>query len=106
MNKYLKTQIALTTAMIVNEKLSSAIVTIEFLKADDSVRKMHATTKPEFLPDFKADATVEVTAIDMNLVKVFDIDKKAWRSFKIDRLKSINGQEIKEFLTDTFQRAL
>jgi stalled ribosome rescue protein Dom34 len=106
MNRYLKTQIGIVVAMIINDKLSSGIITIEFYKADDSVRTMRATTKLSLLPDFKSDNPGEVTAIDMNLVKVFDVEKQEWRSFKIDKLKSVNGIAITDCLVSYFKAGL
>ena len=99
-SKYLKTQIDLTVALIINEKLSVGVTTIEFYKADDSVRKMRATRDNALLPETEKE--IVVTAYESNLVKVFDVEKKAWRSFKIDRLKSIDDIPAKDFITNCF----
>lgn len=104
MNNYIKTQIDLVAALLIHNELSTGITDIEFYKADDSVRAMRATTDPALLPE--SEREFKASAYDLQLVKVFDVEKQAWRSFKIDRLKSIKGQDCKQFLLQKFEEGI
>lgn len=97
-SKYLKTQVDLVFSVAVNEKLQSGITTIEFYKADDTIRTMRATLDPAILP--AKESSNGISGYDINLVKVYDVEKQSWRSFKINRLKSIDGKEAGTFVTD------
>ncbi len=104
MNKFLKTQLDLTVSMLIHDALSTGITTVEFAKADDTIRSMRATIDAKLLPE--AEETSDPAPYDLNLVKVYDVEKKAWRSFRIDRLKTIGGIEYKRFIADRFEQGI
>lgn len=104
MNRYLKTQLDLTVSLLIHDALSTGITTVEFFKADDTVRSMRATIDAKLLPE--SEKVTEPGPYDLNLVKVFDVEKQAWRSFRIDRLKTIGGVDFKRFLADQFEQGI
>ncbi len=104
MNRYLKTQLDLTASMLVHDVLANGITTIEFFKADDTVRSMRATIDAKLLPN--TNEVHDPAPYDLNLVKVFDVEQQAWRSFRIDRLKTIDGIGYKEFLSGKFEQGI
>jgi hypothetical protein len=76
-------------------------VTVEFLKADGTVREMRCTLDPDRLPVVPATTPVDGIvkeskqrkAPDPESIRVFDVEKKEWRSFRFDRLQKV-GAEI------------
>ena len=66
---------------------STAIVTFE--KADGSMREMTATLQPEYLPETKEQNTNLARKDNSEVVTVWDIENAGWRSFRIDRIKSL-----------------
>lgn len=66
--------------------LEHNIVQLEFIKADGQLRVMTCTLKPDLI----IQEPTPKTAIKQNdeVIRVFDLDLKEWRSFRIDRLKS------------------
>jgi len=77
-------------------------VRVEFTKADGSVREMRCTLNPDKLPPTPAptgpvDGIVKESkqrkAPDPESIRVFDLDKNEWRSFRFDRLQKV-GAEI------------
>ena len=73
-------------------------VTVTFVKADGTDREMRCTLNPEKLPPPPV-ATGPVDGIvkesrerkkpDEHSLRVFDLDKSEWRSFRFDRLKKV-----------------
>ena len=77
-------------------------VTVEFTKADGTIREMRCTLNPEKLPEpnvpvGSVDGIVKESkqrkAPDPESIRVFDLEKKEWRSFRFDRMQKI-GAEI------------
>lgn len=77
-------------------------VTVEFIKADGTLRAMRCTLDPSRLPDVTVvtgpvDGVVKESkqrkAPDHESIRVYDLDKKEWRSFRFDRMQKI-GAEI------------
>ena len=66
---------------------STAIVTFE--KADGSMREMTATLQPGYLPETKEQNTNLARKDNSEVVTVWDIENAGWRSFRIDRIKSL-----------------
>lgn len=68
-------------------------VHLEFTKADGTLRKMKGTRNhyvlKEILGESAKDSYKEEIDSKHNNVTVFDLEKNAFRSFKVDRLKSI-----------------
>lgn len=86
--------------------LADGVHELVFRKADDTHRVMHATRDPilvevsergeqAFTPvETEAKEKKERAESNVLNVIVYDIDNKGWRSFRIDRLVSINGTGI------------
>ena len=65
-------------------------VLVTFLKVDGSTRKMLATLKPEILP-LKTNLEETTKKKENNEVcVVWDLEASAWRSFRYDRIISID----------------
>lgn len=70
---------------------------IVFIKANGEEREMNCTRNPEFISKYYSgpERTKEEREIQLekdmtnNLVRIFDMDKTEFRSFKLDRLISI-----------------
>jgi hypothetical protein len=81
---------------LLKEQLATEVVDIEFVKADGTVRQMKATLDPSVLP------TPVATDEEINrnrkkneeVVVVWDVESNGWRSFRKDRLRSVNSQYI------------
>ncbi len=68
--------------------LKMDVCKVTFKKADDSIREMICTLKDDYI-------TVESAGKSMDkpdLVVCWDVEKEAWRSFRLDRL--ISGPEV------------
>ena len=84
----------------IREALQTTTITVEFTKADGTLREMNCTLQPDKLPT----AVGPIDGIikegkqrkepDAESLRVFDIDKQEWRSFRFDRLKKI-GLELR-----------
>ncbi len=76
------------------------LTTVEFRKADDSIRIINGTTAvklvsryiPEPEPDIEKPKTVRKH--NEKVQTIFDLDKKEWRSFRWDRVISISTQQM------------
>lgn len=67
--------------------LKERVVTVKFKKKDDSIRKMVCTLSEDYLPE--PENVVEVTEKkkkkeNPNTLPVWDLEKLAWRSFRVD----------------------
>ena len=81
--------------------LQVSTITVQFTKANGTVRDMQCTLNPEQLPDIVTTGPVDgiVTesakprkAPDPHSLRVFDVDKQEWRSFRFDRLLKITAE--------------
>ena len=81
--------------------LQVSTITVQFTKADGTVRDMQCTLNPEQLPDIVTTGPVDgvVTesakprkAPDPHSLRVFDVEKQEWRSFRFDRLLKITAE--------------
>jgi len=77
-------------------------VTVEFVKADGTVREMRCTLDGSRIPappvpvgpvDGIVKESKQRKATDPESIRVFDLDKNEWRSFRFDRLQKV-GAEI------------
>jgi hypothetical protein len=73
--------------------LKEGVVTITFTKADGSERVINATLDPNKLPLMENNPNKPKRAMMFNpdVVKVYDTDKAAWRSFRLDSIIDIKG---------------
>ena len=81
--------------------LQVSTITVQFTKADGTVRDMQCTLNPEQLPDIVTTGPVDgiVTesakprkAPDPHSLRVFDVEKQEWRSFRFDRVKKVTAE--------------
>jgi hypothetical protein len=86
----------------VRSLLQKQPVVVTFIKADGTVRDMRCTLDHAQIPETPA-KVVPVDGIvhesrkprkepDPHSIRVFDIDKQEWRSFRFDRLKKITAE--------------
>jgi hypothetical protein len=85
----------------VRSLLQKGAVSVTFVKADGTERQMLCTLNPEQLPPPPV-ATGPVDGIvkeskarkqpDEHSLRVFDLDKSEWRSFRFDRLKKVSAE--------------
>ena len=83
----------------VRSLLQKQPVTVTFVKADGTDREMLCTLNPEHLPPMPMpiDGIVKESKKsrkepDPHSIRVFDLDKKEWRSFRFDRLKKVTAE--------------
>lgn len=79
------------TRCSLKEELKTGIFDVEFMKVDGSMRTMTCTLKADLLPPPTEGKRKK--ADNENVLAVFDINKKDWRSFKIANVVSV--REIK-----------
>ena len=77
----------------VKAKLQSNIISIVFEKNDGSLREMRATLVEDHLPELKGTSTKKENP---DVQTVYDIEAKGWRSFRWDRLRSVEGIDYAE----------
>lgn len=90
----------------VRSLLQQQPITVTFVKADGTVRDMQCTLNYDFIPTDKAPKETPTTPIDgivkeskkprkepdPHSLRVFDVDKQEWRSFRFERLQKITAQ--------------
>ena len=69
-------------------KLNTRVVSVTFTKADGTVRNMNCTLQSGIVPVVEHRETKDSTALPETLV-VWDTDKTAWRSFRLDRITNV-----------------
>jgi hypothetical protein len=76
-------------------------ITVTFIKADGTDREMRCTLNPEKLPpapvasgpvDGIVKESRERKKPDEHSLRVYDLDKSEWRSFRFDRLKKVTTE--------------
>lgn len=71
-------------------ELKSKILEIKFVKKDGEERTMICTLREDLLPMVtKSQAKRLDHQVSPEAIRVYDLEKEAWRSFRIDSLKSI-----------------
>lgn len=82
----------------VKSLLQKGEITVTFTKADGTDREMICSLHPDLLPPTPAqpvDGVVreskERKKPDEHSLRVFDLEKKEWRSFRFDRLKKVTA---------------
>ena len=85
----------------VRSLLQKGAVSVTFVKADGTERQMLCTLEPEQLPPApvttgSVDGIVKESKArkqpDEHSLRVFDLDKSEWRSFRFDRLKKVSAE--------------
>jgi hypothetical protein len=80
--------------------LYKSSITVTFVKADGTDREMLCTLDPEHLPPAPTgpvDGIIKESKKprkepDPHSLRVFDVEKQEWRSFRFDRLKKITAE--------------
>lgn len=87
--------------MVTKDKLKELLqegpVTVTFLKKDGTERTMRCTTNvKDFLPspNVVPDAPKTPRKVNPNQVRVWDLDKEAWRSFNYESVTSVDVSEL------------
>jgi hypothetical protein len=75
--------------------LSQGAVTVKFTKVDGDERVMHCTIAEHLIPEDMVPKTSnlltgEYFPPNMAVLKVFDLDIKQWRSFRVDSVKEMS----------------
>ena len=85
---------------LLNE-LQSRSVTVKFTKVDGTERVMVCTKSLELIPTEAHPTNVRPVKLDENgvpietqLITVYDLEIKGWRSFQFDRVVEVNGESI------------
>ena len=85
----------------VRSLLQKGTITVTFAKADGAVRDMNCTLDWEQIPADKQPQDVPVEKLletkkrkqpDEHSLRVFDLEKQEWRSFRFDRLQKITAE--------------
>ena len=86
----------------VRSLLQKSPVTVTFVKADGTLRDMLCTLNYDFIPVDKAPGQQPVDGIvkeskqrkqpDEHSLRVFDVEKQEWRSFRFERLQKITAE--------------
>ena len=69
--------------------LKEKVVTVKFKKKDESIRKMVCTLSEEYLPDTQPlieEQDKKKKKDNPNTLPVWDLEKLAWRSFRVDSI--------------------
>ena len=71
-------------------------VKVNFEKADGTIREMCCTLKKDLIPPPDKDPVNQkkVREINEEVIVVWDLEKEAWRSFRLDRLNSMEKYEF------------
>lgn len=73
--------------VMLENQLSHSKVKIEFIKVDGTYRIMICTKSPELIGVNNMPTGTINNGINENILKVFDLEKNAWRSIKKDRIR-------------------
>lgn len=86
----------------VRSLLQKTPIIVSFVKADGSVRDMRCTLNWDLIPTDKHPGQPPVDGIvresrqrkepDEHSLRVFDLDKQEWRSFRFDRLQKVTAE--------------
>ena len=80
----------------IKNTLQNSTLDVVFIKKDGSERSMRCTLKPDLLPaQTDLEEAVQKKTPNPDVLKVWDLDKNAWRSFRFDSIigfsESSNG---------------
>lgn len=88
MNDQDRTKFNELTAKAIRSVLRDSVVKVTFAKADGTPRTIVGTTHPDLIP--LDDENKEYEAVDeasgQTQVRIYELDKKQWRSFVIERI--------------------
>lgn len=81
------------TADEYREQLREGICTVNFTKKNGEERIMHCTLRMGLIPEDKHPKGEKPTEADPHrddVAKCFDVDKQAWRSFRVDTVNEFH----------------
>ena len=64
-------------------------VLVTFTKKDGTERVMRCTLQPEDLPPIEVKESKEPKKENLDILSVYDLDKKGWRSFRVDSVTEV-----------------
>lgn len=73
---------------IIVDVLKKNVMTISFTKADGTARDMVCTLMPNKLPAVELKEDKKPRKENLEVIRVFDLEKKAWRSFRVDSIRT------------------
>ena len=78
------------------ENLKNQIGIIEFTKKDGTLRKLRCSLSSEILPktDYDPENYTPKKADNPDTLNVWDIEKEAWRSFRLDSLRDYSFEVL------------
>lgn len=81
----------LERAVLIESLRGRHSTTVVFRKADGTLRTMNCTLKDGSYPALKQkDLMEQIQPRNSNVICVYDLDKQAWRSFRLDSVKEIS----------------
>ena len=84
----MQTNIATTTEL--RKALNEGVVLFEFIKRDGTLRHARGTTSPDLIPTDNMPqnkrSPQQQAAFERQVVTFYDIDRKGWRSMRIDTI--------------------
>jgi len=64
------------------------LVEVEFTKVNGDLRKMKCTKAAVHIPDDKLPAGNNISKLNEDVIRVYDVDVGDWRSFRADSIKT------------------
>lgn len=80
----------MSTRELILNAIKKSDVTVLFTKKDGTDREMLCTLAESLIPSDKRPKT-ENTKFSDEALRVFDLDKQEWRSFRWDSIKTVKG---------------
>ena len=79
------------------EQLRHKVADVDFIKADGTLRTLKCTLRGDLLPAPPAKPLIDLTkkpkAENLEVIAVWDLESKGWRSFRIDSVQSVTIRE-------------
>ena len=69
------------------QDLKDGICKVTFTKKDGTERLMKCTLASKFMPITESTKTTEDKEPNLDIIKCWDLEKEAWRSFRLDSVK-------------------
>ena len=79
---------------LVNDLLHGGLVAVKFKKMDGTIREMKATLSQQFIPQSPVVESVDTKTTkkeNADVRTVYDVDAGSWKSFRWDRLISVES---------------
>jgi hypothetical protein len=80
----------ISTRSILKDILTKTVLTVEFKKADDIVRKMDCTLHPDFLPDQVVLEESDASPLEnLEILVVWDVESNNWRILRLESVVTV-----------------